>query len=286
MKTKHIIIAAAFAASAITVAPASAAALSAPLPKFQSQEQLRSQLPNAKTSPTSRGSQIRDSEVFFTGKTADSNLAKYIFRFRNYDPELSRWSAVDPSGFADGPNNQMYIPIPTKQLDAYGLWSSSDYVWHYFFGKNPYSKGDTVDLSTTNDLGSVKSLSNSHSGGPVAFENEIEMLLLGKLSGRFTGSFVDNLTREVNIDYESEVFALGNSNLRLNSSYAYTGQYTSEGYYSWQYNAQFTYSIDDEFVDAVDLLDWFPGNQDVPGSQSFGIVGSWNSQKQDSGLYE
>lgn len=41
--------------------------------------------------------------------------------FRNYDPELSRWTSFDPSGFPDGPNNLIYAPTPTIAIDPLGL---------------------------------------------------------------------------------------------------------------------------------------------------------------------
>jgi len=47
-----------------------------------------------------------------------------VFKYRNYDPALNRWTAFDPCGFPDGANNNVYAPIPTKELDALGLFHS------------------------------------------------------------------------------------------------------------------------------------------------------------------
>jgi RHS repeat-associated protein len=59
----------------------------------------------------------------YTGKVFDSESRTYTFLCRNYDPELSRWTSADPSGFQDGTNDQKYVPVPTNQLDAFGLWT-------------------------------------------------------------------------------------------------------------------------------------------------------------------
>jgi len=66
--------------------------------------------------------------VFFTGKPYVDGLG-YVFKYRNYNPELCRWQSADPSGFPDGANNQIYAPCPTSGVDALGL------AWH-FVGKN------------------------------------------------------------------------------------------------------------------------------------------------------
>jgi len=58
--------------------------------------------------------------VFFTGKPYVDGLG-YVFKYRNYNPELCRWQSADPSGFPDGANNQIYAPCPTSGLDPTGL---------------------------------------------------------------------------------------------------------------------------------------------------------------------
>ena len=47
-------------------------------------------------------------EYFYTGKPYDADTETYTFKYRNYDPELNRWTTADPSGFPDGANNQVY----------------------------------------------------------------------------------------------------------------------------------------------------------------------------------
>lgn len=254
------------------------------LPEFQTKEQLQAL----------RAKQVADANppqsslsTFYTGKLSDSETGRYLFMFRIYDTELGSWTSIDPSGFKDGPNLHRYVPVPTTQFDAYGLWSSADYAWHYFWGKAPYSKGEAVDLSVTQDLAAVRAFSNSYPSGPMAFQNSISMMLGGFLTDRFTGYNAGMQQTTVNIDYESVVFSLGNSDLRMTSSYAYTGQYDSDGGYSWQYSASFTYYIADMFVDALDPKDWLPGDTDHPFGQPFAINGQWQgSSLQSGGYYE
>ncbi|MFA5344479.1 MAG: RHS repeat-associated core domain-containing protein [Kiritimatiellia bacterium] len=63
-----------------------------------------------------------DFEGFFTGKPYDSDLKAYTFLFRNYRPELGRWTAKDPAGFPDGANNQLLCNnSPVNSLDPIGL---------------------------------------------------------------------------------------------------------------------------------------------------------------------
>ena len=39
--------------------------------------------------------------AFYTGKPYDADLNAYLFPFRNYSPDLGRWTVADPSGFPD-----------------------------------------------------------------------------------------------------------------------------------------------------------------------------------------
>ena len=70
-------------------------------------------------------------EYFYTGKLYDTDSETYTFKYRNYDPELNRWTTADPSGFPDGANNQIYVHSPLFQFDPLGLetqWITGTYV--------------------------------------------------------------------------------------------------------------------------------------------------------------
>jgi RHS repeat-associated protein len=67
------------------------------------------------------GVAAKPESYFYTGKPYDEDSSGYLFMCRTYNPETSRWTSADPSGFPDGPNNQFYAPSPTNQIDSLGL---------------------------------------------------------------------------------------------------------------------------------------------------------------------
>ncbi|TAG09559.1 MAG: hypothetical protein EAZ42_06315, partial [Verrucomicrobia bacterium] len=48
--------------------------------------------------------------------------SSYAFKYRNYNPEIARWTSEDPSGFPDGANGSAYAPVLTSSFDFMGLW--------------------------------------------------------------------------------------------------------------------------------------------------------------------
>ncbi|MCK9588017.1 MAG: RHS repeat-associated core domain-containing protein [Terrimicrobiaceae bacterium] len=77
-------------------------------------------LPAAEKEDSLPGLGVQPTEYFYTGKPYDSDTESYTFRYRNYDPELNRWTTMDPSGFPDGANNIAYLAIPTSEFDWAG----------------------------------------------------------------------------------------------------------------------------------------------------------------------
>ncbi|MFA7345746.1 MAG: RHS repeat-associated core domain-containing protein, partial [Terrimicrobiaceae bacterium] len=82
-------------------------------------------LPAAEKEDSLPGMGVQPAEYFFTGKPYDSDTESYTFKYRNYDPELNRWTTADPSGFPDGANSSAYCPIPTSGYDLQGLESKT-----------------------------------------------------------------------------------------------------------------------------------------------------------------
>ena len=67
-------------------------------------------------------SSLSDNAVFYTGKPYDEDLQAYHFLYRNYSPTQARWTAADPSGFPDGPNQWLYVNNGVmNKVDALGL---------------------------------------------------------------------------------------------------------------------------------------------------------------------
>ena len=69
-------------------------------------------------------------EIRYTGKPYNKELGAYIFNYRNYDPQINRWTTSDPSGFPDGANNCTYAPCPVTQFDSKGLSTSFSQNFH------------------------------------------------------------------------------------------------------------------------------------------------------------
>jgi hypothetical protein len=51
--------------------------------------------------------------------------------FRNYNPELNRWTTVDQSGFPDEANSYIYTNRPTSAIDPDGLKVVNTYEAHW-----------------------------------------------------------------------------------------------------------------------------------------------------------
>lgn len=97
------------------------AALQASLPEFKSKREFAAaQAVNA--------SAVENKATFYTGKPFEAQREGYLFKYRNFDSELSRWTSADPSGFPDGSNNLIYAPSPLSQLDSTGL-ETVDVTW-------------------------------------------------------------------------------------------------------------------------------------------------------------
>ena len=96
------------------------------LPEFRSQQQLAQWRETAaKAAPQSVAAKSTG-PAFFTGKPYDAASGNYVFKYRNYNPCLARWTSTDPSGFPDGANNQLIVNNRiSSALDNDGLrtWS-------------------------------------------------------------------------------------------------------------------------------------------------------------------
>jgi RHS repeat-associated protein len=122
MKTKKpYLVVAAVVGLAAAVTQSVQAALPAPLPERMNQEQLnkwRSDQTLTSRKPTTAARVGH----FYTGKAYQAELRTYSLMFRSYDPELHRWTTLDPSGYPDGANNYLYVTNGTTfAIDPDGL---------------------------------------------------------------------------------------------------------------------------------------------------------------------
>jgi RHS repeat-associated protein len=91
------------------------------MPEFMSQSQVvawqkdriakadAAQAAQAAQAASSRPSTIDSLTAFYTGKPYLAESGSYAFKYREYNPEMNRWTTVDPSGFPDGANNRVYV---------------------------------------------------------------------------------------------------------------------------------------------------------------------------------
>jgi RHS repeat-associated protein len=92
----------------------------APLPEFKTPEQLAKWRAD-QSQKTQSSAPTQDGGVFYTGKPYLAESGSYAFKYREYNPEMGRWTTVDPSGFPDGANNRIYVTEPTACIDNNGL---------------------------------------------------------------------------------------------------------------------------------------------------------------------
>ena len=130
MKTTHIILAAVLAATSAVQAATAEHKLPAPMPEFMNQEQVKkwqadriakAQAKNSAEMAAGQDSSSASTSVFYTGKPYIAETGSYAFRFRLYDPDLSRWTSTDSSGFPNWANNYVYSLNPTSGFDPDGL---------------------------------------------------------------------------------------------------------------------------------------------------------------------
>lgn len=91
----------------------------APLPEFKTPEQL-AKWRTEQNQKTQAAASSHEGGVFYTGKPYLAESSSYAFKYREYNPEMGRWTTVDPSGFPDGPNNRLYAAVPTSEIDLFG----------------------------------------------------------------------------------------------------------------------------------------------------------------------
>jgi len=147
MKTKLAFTLLVMAAVSINLYAATSA-LPAPLPDFMDQAQLAKWNADRSVAQTTTSSTPETANQFYTGKPYVADAGGYIYKYRTYNPEMSRWTSADPSGFPDGPNDKSYAPIPTAALDPLGLATNTQ---TYSLAVIPTSEMNTLASNAINN---------------------------------------------------------------------------------------------------------------------------------------
>ena len=256
------------------------------LPEFMNAEQLTAWRAQH-SAPTAVVAQTPDEQTsFFTGKPYDAASGTYLFKYRSFNPNLSRWTSADPCGFPDGPNRYRYNGNPSSGCDRLGLaWGILDFVYHYYFGD-----GNVVDLSEMGLLAAVKEAANQPvDGGAWRFGQQIDDK--AKRMAPFTGIFSDKFNNSYS--FLDASFCIGNAVL----SGVYLGNMCSvNGDYAYFGSADIFFS--DVFSDPINLLQKTYGSSNPPDAPAwllaianlgygspFMIQGKWSQYYSGNGTY-
>ena len=123
---------------------------------------------------------------FYTGKPYMAESGTYAFKYREYNPEMARWTTVDPSGFPDGANNRVYAAVPTSQIDDNGLTVKPTLDFYSTSWTTTVNQG----VSSTDVIGMIDSLTS---------KTKITSLTLGILEPYIESLLGDNMTESTTI---------------------------------------------------------------------------------------
>jgi len=71
----------------------------------------------------------------YTGKPWDATAGFFHFPYRQYSPDMARWTSRDPLGMVDGPNVSLYVGgSPLNRADPLGLFGGP-YPTDYFINR-------------------------------------------------------------------------------------------------------------------------------------------------------
>ena len=145
--------------------------LEVPMPDFQTPAQLAKWRADttaktvAKEAAQASASAKSESSGFYTGKPYLAESGSYAFKYREYNPEMNRWTTVDPSGFPDGANNRLNVKNRvTSTVDDDGLMSLSIDGMSFSFNNGTLSAAQDFGPTTYNGTQSDETISVTVSG--------------------------------------------------------------------------------------------------------------------------
>lgn len=263
----------------------------APLPEFKTPEQLAKwraeQNQKIQSAPSSQ-----EGRVFYTGKPYLAESGSYAFKYREYNPEMGRWTTVDPSGFPDGANNRIYSTDPVNGFDSTGQsWTDADFLYWFYAGG-----GQSVNIDSIGLLESVQNLANAEGiGGVAKFKEQIAGT--AKSKAPYNGTLTDSFNKSY--PFGSIVWAMGGGVLSGTFSGNMSSTWNQDGNggtYSYSGKANINYS--DTFEDPVGVIEHIYGSSSSPnapdwlknignlGGTPYSIVGVWNVTTSGQGAFK
>jgi len=279
----------------------------APLPEFKTPEQL-ARWRTEQNQKTQAAASSHEGGVFYTGKPYLAESSSYAFKYREYNPEMGRWTTVDPSGFPDGANNRVYLAAPISQLDNNGcqiLGDLNEYsanvqyaaaLWNALevaaYGVRPLTyiamtKAEQSGSSWIND----SALNNAVKDSSLVtgrFSSDVSGWLHSNVSGN--GNLGVNMTYLHNDLYEpgSYYFSSGDLSSAMHGvTFTVTGtisNYPNDSSGAWVYDATVSYSklwtFENHYFDSNPSPENWIGIQLQKAGliHSYSVAGSFNRQ--------
>ncbi len=214
----------------------------------------------------------------FPGQYEDTETGLYYNYFRDYDSSLGRYIEADPIGLAGGVNLYLYvIGNPIDLADPFGMFGTTDFVYHYYQG---FGSIDLGDVGLLNAFKSSPSVTDATSTFIQKIKSEAtdraKSLCCGK-NGRYqTDTFSCNDTTITDVTNVRGLYAVGHSTFFRNAfctlaSDCYLRKYS--------YVCSFSFSI----------RDWYrrPLGEGMPepGGIPYQINAAWNQVVSGGGSF-
>ncbi|QTA84138.1 RHS repeat domain-containing protein [Desulfonema magnum] len=176
----------------------------------------------------------------FAGGLYDRDTGLVRFGYRDYDPEIGRWTAKDPILFSGG-NTDLYgycMSNPVNFIDPPGLESGSlvgnsydSYAKLHGYNINHHPKAEFaipqgtlgIDLSAT--LGGGKAMTAGYTG---VIDSNLNIALIEHAGGGGLGGAAAGVAAQIQVTNAPDIYALTGESVSTGGSYGTGVQATSE----------------------------------------------------------
>ncbi|HEX8251694.1 MAG TPA: RHS repeat-associated core domain-containing protein [Thermoanaerobaculia bacterium] len=235
------------------------------------------------TTYTTRAGADRHQPLSLPGQevTVETETAYNIFRW--YRSGWGRYTQAGPIGLSGGQNLYGYVAgNPLRRIDLLGLFCTSDFVKHYFKGKGNIDLAQVGLLSGFISSPSVTAAINNIKQSAMSQAQVLSKQMRGGKCGTETGSFPFTAAQEVDVQNQPCLFSVGGTVVKGNGTCSVTANCNAK---TFQLTCSGNLGFNDPFIDALDIGNWWEGNQDVPGGKPYYITGSWSQPISGQGSF-